>query len=110
MVPFLLWQVCNQDPLFYFSSIFFLLQNPLSGFPFVNEMLFFKKCLDQGDICFCLPDSADGEACAATTSCSETVNQDTEASCLKTEAPKLLHLTRREKLTTAQLKVGGFCQ
>lgn len=67
-----------------------------------------KGALDQGDIRFCLPDSAEGAACAAITSCSETVIQDTEAFGLKTEAPKLLNLTGRENLPTAQLKVGVF--
>lgn len=52
--------------------------------------------------------SVEGEACAAMTSCSETLNQDTEASGLKTEEPKLLNLAGRETLTPAQLKVGVF--
>lgn len=68
----------------------------------------FKGALDQGDVRCCLPDSVKGEACAAGTSCSETMNPDSEASCLKTEQPKLVNLTGREKLTPAQLKVGFF--
>lgn len=38
-VPCLLWQVRNQEPLFYFYSIFFLLHSPLSDCPLVIEML-----------------------------------------------------------------------
>lgn len=68
----------------------------------------FKGALDQGDIRSCFPDSFEGEACAARTSCSETMNPDSEASCLKTEQPKLLNLTGGDKLTPAQLKVGFF--
>lgn len=53
-------------------------------------------------MCFCLLGSVEAEAGAAMT---ETLNQDTEASCLKT---KPLKLTGRETLTPAQLKVGFF--